>query len=66
MAPNQGQIELPMGHFGIVWLTKATGEVELVDPCQDDRDDILLCRVMGKLKRHWKKNESLETTWWAG
>jgi hypothetical protein len=66
--PGRGGLALgeTTGRPGTVRLTKATGEVVLVEPCPDDRDDILLSRVVGKLKRHWKKEEYPETTWWAG
>ena len=56
----------PTGRAGSVRLMKPTGDVVLVEPCPDDHDDILLSRVVSKLKKHWKKGEYPESTWWAG
>lgn len=60
-------VRTPSGQPGEVRLIKASGEVVLLTACPDELDDgVLFQRVVAVLKRHWRKGDYPQTTWWAG
>lgn len=67
---NENSVEYRYGpdkkDFGLVSISKATGEVSLVTPSSvEPPDQRYFLRVKEKLRRHWAAGELPAKTWWA-
>lgn len=65
--PGRGGFYLaaPTGAPGRARLLKSTGEVLEVEPCPDDRKQLLFGKAGYTIRKHWREGSFPAVTWYA-
>jgi hypothetical protein len=54
------------GAEGTIVVSKETGDVSLVRPCEGETaDQMMFYRAAAKLRKHWRAGDLPQKTWWA-